>query len=76
MKLFLLELDNFIYPDAPKPIPVPEYLIQTENGKNILVATGFPEKFITNPPISDGVKVAVRQEDLSKTKLKEYEILH
>jgi hypothetical protein len=45
MKLYLFELGNFIYPDAPKPIPVPGYLIQTENGRNILVDIGFPEKF-------------------------------
>jgi N-acyl homoserine lactone hydrolase len=71
MKLYLFELGRFIYPDAPKPIPVPGYLIETENGKNILVDTGFPEKFITNPPISDDVKVDVHQEDFIVKRLSE-----
>lgn len=71
MKLYLFELGRFIYPDAPKPIPVPGYLIQTKNGKNILVDTGFPEKFITDPPISDDVKIDVHQEDFIVNRLAE-----
>ncbi|MFC4210961.1 N-acyl homoserine lactonase family protein [Pedobacter lithocola] len=71
MKLFLFELGRFIYPDAPKPIPVPGYLIQTKNGKNILVDTGFPEQYITNPPLSEGVTVAVNQEDFIVNRLAE-----
>lgn len=69
MKLYLFELGRFIYPDAPKPIPVPGYLIVTKNGKNILVDTGFPEKFITDPPISDDVKIDVHQQDFIVNRL-------
>lgn len=71
MKLYLFELGRFIYPEAPKPIPVPAYLIQTKNGKNILVDTGFPEKYITDPPLEEGVKVDVLQEDFIVNRLAE-----
>ncbi len=55
-------MGNFIYPDIAEPIPVPAYLIQTESGRNILVDTGFPEKYINNPPVAYVPKVAIDQE--------------
>ena len=71
MKLFLFELGRFIYPDIPKPIPVPGYLVQTGEGKNILVDTGFSEEFIPNPPILNGVQVDVIREDFILSRLAE-----
>lgn len=47
MKLYLFELGRFIYPDIHQPLPVPGYLIQTDDGKNILVDTGFPQNLST-----------------------------
>lgn len=60
MKLYLFELGRFIYPDIPQPIPVPGYLIQTDNGRNILVDTGFPEKFIHHPPVPESAAMDMR----------------
>jgi N-acyl homoserine lactone hydrolase len=46
MKLYLLQLGLL----QPLGVPVPGYLIQTEDGKNVLIDTGFPYSFIAEPP--------------------------
>ena len=38
----------------PGDIPVPAYLIQTDNGTNILIDSGFPLDFAANAPELDG----------------------
>jgi N-acyl homoserine lactone hydrolase len=46
IKLYLLQLGLL----QPLSIPVPGYLIQTDDGKNVLIDTGFPYSFIEEPP--------------------------
>jgi N-acyl homoserine lactone hydrolase len=41
MKLYLMQLATL----QPDDIPVPAYLVQTDEGKNILIDSGFPESF-------------------------------
>ncbi len=38
----------------PLGVPVPGYLIQTDDGIIILVDTGYPRSFIEEPPGPDG----------------------
>lgn len=38
----------------PGDIPVPAYLIQTDDGTNILIDSGFPLDFVANAPELDG----------------------
>jgi N-acyl homoserine lactone hydrolase len=45
MKLFLMQLATL----QPGNIPVPAYLIQTEDKTNILIDSGFPSEFAVNP---------------------------
>lgn len=71
MKLYLFELGHFVYPGLPLPMPVPGYLIQTDEGKNILVDTGFPEKFITQPPASEPYAMVARPQDYILNRLSE-----
>jgi hypothetical protein len=46
MRLYLLQLALL----QPLGIPVPGYLIQTDDGTNVLVDTGFPYSCIERPP--------------------------
>jgi N-acyl homoserine lactone hydrolase len=46
MKLYLLQLGLL----QPLRVPVPGYLIQTDDGMNILVDSGYPYSFIDDPP--------------------------
>jgi N-acyl homoserine lactone hydrolase len=46
MNLFLLQLGLL----QPLGVPVPGYLIQTNDGTNVLVDSGFPYSFVENPP--------------------------
>lgn len=41
MRLYLLQLGRDVFPDEGE-IAIPGYLIQTDEGKNVLVDTGFP----------------------------------
>jgi N-acyl homoserine lactone hydrolase len=62
MKLYLLHLAYL----QPLGVPVPGYLIQTDDGTNILVDTGFPHSFIEQPPGPLGplsLEVEMRPED-------------
>src|SRR6516164_6466780 len=46
MKLYLLQLGLL----QPLRVPVPGYLIQTDDGINILVDSGYPYSFMNDPP--------------------------
>ena len=62
MKLFLLQLGLL----QPLGVPIPGYLIQTDDGTNVLVDSGFPHSFITHPPGPQpplGLKLEMRSED-------------
>lgn len=62
MKLYLLPLGLL----QPLRAPIPGYLIQTDDGVNVLVDTGFPFDWIENPPPAIGpfgFQVDVRPED-------------
>ena len=50
MKLYLMQLATM----QPGNIPVPAYLIQTDDGANILIDSGFPNDFAANAPELDG----------------------
>ena len=62
MRLYLFQLGSL----QPPGIPVPGYLIQTGDGRNVLVDTGFPHAFIANPPDRPGpqnTRIQVLEED-------------
>jgi N-acyl homoserine lactone hydrolase len=59
MKLYLFKL-GLVHPFG---VPVPGYLIQTDNGKHILVDTGFPYSFIEHPKNPHGVHFEMKEED-------------
>lgn len=62
MKLYLMLLGTL----TPHGIPVPGYVVQTDDGTNILIDSGFPQSFITHPPdpaLLGGLGVNVRPED-------------
>lgn len=45
MRLYLLPLGTM----QPGDIPVPGYLVQTDDGTNILIDTGWPRSFVEAP---------------------------
>lgn len=48
----------------PGDIPVGAYLVQTDDGKNILIDSGFPESFIENPiELTGGLIVEMSEEN-------------
>lgn len=53
MRLYVLQYG--IVRDAG--VPVPGYLIQTDDGRNILVDTGFPREAVGGPPVLPGLWV-------------------
>lgn len=59
MRLYLLYLGTM----QPGNIPVPSYLIQTNDGINILVDTGWPQSFVETPKGPPGLKIEIRPED-------------
>ncbi len=62
MKLYLLHL-AFL---QPLGVPVPGYVIQTDDDTNVLVDTGFPHSFIEQPPGPQGplsLQVEMHPED-------------
>lgn len=62
MKLYLMQLALL----QPLGVPVPGYVIQTDEGQNILVDSGFPQSFIDNPPRAIGplkLQVEMRSQD-------------
>jgi N-acyl homoserine lactone hydrolase len=59
MRLCLLDLGRM----QPGSIPVPAYLVQTADGINILVDTGWPRSFVTDPDHPPGLSVEMKRED-------------
>ncbi|MEP0521701.1 MAG: N-acyl homoserine lactonase family protein [Hyphomicrobiales bacterium] len=59
MRLYLLNLATM----QPGNIPVPGYLIQDNNGTNILIDTGWPLSFIDSPQNPPGITVEMNEED-------------
>lgn len=62
MRLTLLRFGQL----APIGIPIPGYLIQMDDGTNVLVDSGFPSSFIADPPGPQGpleLRPVVRAED-------------
>jgi N-acyl homoserine lactone hydrolase len=62
MKLYLLQLGLL----QPLGIPVPGYVVQTDDATNILVDTGFPQSFIEHPSGPQGplsLQVEMHPED-------------
>ena len=54
----------------PGDIPVPAYLVQTDDGKNILIDTGFPAHFAENQiELSGGTTVEMRAENFVVNRL-------
>jgi N-acyl homoserine lactone hydrolase len=60
MKLYLLQ--TAIYADGDARAPFPAYLIQTDEGKNVLVDTGVDEGYVTRTVNANGERVIIRQE--------------
>ena len=67
MRLYLLHLGTM----QPGDVPVPGYLIQTADGTNILVDTGWPRSFVDNPQNPPGLSVEIRPEDTVVARLAE-----
>lgn len=67
MRLYLLHL-GFM---QPGDIPVPAYLIQTTEGTNILVDTGWPRSFVGNPRNPPGLSIEMKAEDTVDARLSE-----
>ncbi|MGV2123468.1 N-acyl homoserine lactonase family protein [Agrobacterium vitis] len=59
MRLYLLHLGLM----QPGDVPVPGYLIQTPDGINILIDTGWPRSFVEDPRNPPGLSVEMRPED-------------
>lgn len=59
MRLFLFSLAKM----QPGDIPVPSYLIQTDDEINILVDSGWPRSFVENPINPPGLTVEMRPKD-------------
>jgi N-acyl homoserine lactone hydrolase len=62
MKLYLLQLGLL----QPLGIPVPGYVVQTDDSTNVLVDSGFPQSFIEHPSGPQGplsLQVEMHPED-------------
>src|SRR5262245_43011986 len=59
MKLYLLQLALL----QPMGSPVPGYVIQTDEGTNILIDTGLPYSTIANPQGPPGMHPEMHEED-------------
>lgn len=67
MRLYILDLGKM----QPGNIPVPGYLIQTPDGLNILVDSGWPRSFVDNPRNPPGLSIEIRPEDIVSARLAE-----
>lgn len=65
MRLYLLDLGTM----QPGHIPVPGYLIQTDDGTNVLVDTGWPRSFVDHPQHPPNLTVEVKPEDTVLSRL-------
>lgn len=59
MRLYLLPLATM----QPGDVPVPGYLVQTDDGANILVDTGWPRSFVEAPRNPPGLTIEMKPED-------------
>lgn len=59
MRLFLLHLGVM----QPGDVPVPAYLVQTTDGTNILIDTGWPRSFVEEPINPPGLVVEMGPQD-------------
>lgn len=66
MRLYLLHLGTM----QPGNVPVPGYLVQTEDAGNILIDTGWPRSFVDAPNNPPGLSVEMRPEDTVVSRLK------
>jgi N-acyl homoserine lactone hydrolase len=48
-RLYLMQVASRIAPEAKRPVPYPCYLVQTGDGKNILIDSGFPNVLAPRP---------------------------
>lgn len=68
MKLYLLHLASL----EPLGIPVPGYVIQTDDGTNVLIDSGFPSSFLEQPPGPQGplaLQVVMHPDDVIVNRL-------
>lgn len=65
MRLYMLYLGTM----HPGDIPVPGYLIQTDDGINILVDTGWPRSFVGKTVNLPGLTVEIRPQDTVTARL-------
>jgi N-acyl homoserine lactone hydrolase len=65
MRLYLLHLGVM----QPGETPVPSYLIQTADGANILIDTGWPRSFMDHPKNPPGLSIEMRPEDALTARL-------
>ncbi len=59
MRLYLLKLGTM----QPGDVPVAGYVIQMDDGINVLVDTGFPQSFVKNPRNPPGMTVRIEPEE-------------
>jgi N-acyl homoserine lactone hydrolase len=65
MRLYLFSLATM----QPGNVPVPSYLIQTDEGANVLVDTGWPQSFVEKPQNPPGLTIVMRPEDMVVARL-------
>ncbi len=65
MRLYLLHLGTM----QPGDVPVPGYLIQTGDGINILVDSGWPRSFVETPRNPPGLSIEMSPEDTVVSRL-------
>lgn len=59
MRLYFLSFGTM----QPGDIPVAGYLVQTDNGTNVLVDTGWPRAYVENPQHPPGLTLEIAPED-------------
>ncbi|MBA2737161.1 MAG: N-acyl homoserine lactonase family protein [Pyrinomonadaceae bacterium] len=66
MKLYLMQLATL----QPGNIPVPAYLVQTDDGANILIDSGFPLDFVANAPeLEGGLRIEMSEDNFIVNRL-------
>lgn len=65
MRLYLLNFGTM----QPGNIPVCGYLIQADDGKNVLVDTGWPRSYVTAPRHPPGLTLDIAEEDTVTARL-------
>src|SRR5690348_9223133 len=65
MRLYLMQLATFIEAEAP----VPAYLVQTDDGTNVLIDTGLPRELAGAYRTSPEVQMRMDEEDLVVSQL-------